>query len=226
MRERTFSKILRTFIWGVTFSGLFFSVNLSAQERTDEKAALEHIKQLKEGHVIVVLPSHLSKLNQLHRMRASPKNSERARKRYDKMYSELVAERDTQNRKLVEAFELYWTFCPHSFIYDFQLRYQPPDTNLAKVEPLPSANLPGSGYRIRLGTTESTSQFGVEALIFADPGGNDLKRPFPFYVKLNKRSWFNGLVSIFFPSAYTRKDEKDLVRSLNERVTAYYEEEI
>lgn len=223
MSDQTFSKIFTALILGFILGTAPFPQKAMAQERTDYEAAVEHIKELKEGHIIFILPSQLSKLNELHRMRQSPKASEKSRQRYDEMYREIITERDELHENIRQAFDSIWSFCPYHFIYDFQLRHQPPDTNFAQIKPLPPADLPGQGYRIRMGRTRSTAQFGVEALVVTDPEGNDLQRPFPFYVKLNKRTWFNGLVSIFFPSAYGKKDETDLIATLHRNFVMYYD---
>jgi len=222
MSETTFSKILYHLISAFIGVAVLFPAIVDAQGRSDEEAALFHIEALKEGHIIFILPAHLGKLNQLHRMRQAPENSEKARQRYDDMYRELIVERDSLHKNIRQAFEKQWTFCPYHFIYDFQLRTQPPDTNFAQVEPIAPADLPGAGYRIRIGKTRSTAHFGVEAMVVTDPDGTDLKRPFPFYVKLNKRTWLNGLVSIFFPSAYEKKDETDLIMDLHTSLERFY----
>lgn len=226
MPERTFSKILSLLILAFIGVATYGLSDLRAQERSDEDAARYHIEALKNGHIIFILPAHLGKLNQLHRMRTSTNNSAEIRKYYDKEYRELIAERDSLHKNIRKAFAEYWTFCPYHFIYDFQLRTQPPDTNFAQVEPIPPADLPGPGYRIRIGRTRSTAHFGVEAIVVTDPEGEDLKRPFPFYIKLNKRTWLNGLVSIFFPSAYGKKDASDLILDLHTALKKYYDDTV
>jgi len=223
MSEQTFSKIFLPLIMGFILGVAPFAQKGVAQDRKDQEAAVEHIKEIKNGHIIFVLPSQLNKLNELHRLRQSPKASAQTRQRYDEMYREIIAEREEYHTNIRQAFDSIWSFCPYAFIYDFQLRHQPPDTNLAQIEPIPSADLPGKGYRIRMGKTRSTAHFGVEALVVTDPEGNDLRRPFPFYVKLNKRTWLNGLVSIFFPSAYNKKDESDLIATLHLNFVKYYD---
>jgi hypothetical protein len=224
MVERSFTKIIPLLIFLFTAGTLISEVYAQSEERSDEYAAIKHISKIKKGHIIFILPSHLNKLNALHRMAHDPKDSESSRKKSLKKYEELIEERDEMHSEIRVALDSFWTFCPYYFIYDFQLRSSPPEKNFAKVQPLPSRDLPGEGYRVRMGRTESTAHFGVEAMVVTDPNGNDLKRPFPFYVKLNKRTWLNGLISIFLPSTYSRKEMSKLIRKLQARFERFYED--
>jgi len=223
MVERSFSKIIPLLIFLFSAWGLNFQLIAQTDDRRDEYAAIKHISKIKKGHIVVVLPSHLNKLNALHELARDPEKSESSRERSLKMYEELIEERDKLHSEIRTALDSYWTFCPYSFIYDFQLRSRPPEKNFAKVQPLPLRDLPGKGYRIRIGQTESTAHFGVEAMIVTDPQGNDLKRPFPFYVKFNKRTWLDGLFSIFLAFTYERREMSDLVRKLHARFEKFYE---
>jgi hypothetical protein len=221
MRDCLYTKIISA-LFGLGLLSCTYSANAQSSVATDSSAL--HIQNIKKGHIIFVLPSQLNKLTELYQIGHSDAHSQKGRERHLTMYKEVIKERDTLLREIQSAVDTLWDFCPYQFLYDFQLRTRPPDTLLAGLTPFPNEKLPGQGYRVRMGRTKATAHFGVEAMVVTDPDGRDLESPFPYYVKLNRRTWLNGLLSIFFPSSYEKKDASKLIRQLNENFRYFYAE--
>lgn len=221
MRDCLYTKIIPA-LFGLGF--FCFAIALSAQATATTDSSALHIQNIKKGHILFVLPSQLNKLSELYEIGHSESHSQQVRERHLAQYQEVLEERDALLTEIQSAVENQWGFCPYQFLYDFQLRSRPPDTLHSGLTPFPDENLPGEGYRVRMGRTKATAHFGIEALVVSDPRGRDLERPFPYYVKLNRHTWLTGLFSIFFPSIYERKDASDLIRQLNENFQSFYEE--
>lgn len=194
--------------------------------KSPEEVSKQHIVDLNNGSLTVVLTSDLKKLNELHSLSKSEHLSPVQRDRMSKQYQEVLYERNEFNDSLIRAVENIFTFCPVQFIYDFQLRAEEPEVNHAEAKPFSYQDLPGKEYRLRIGRTKAAEQFGIEALIIADDEGNDLEDPFPYYVKLNDRTWLTGLFSIFHPEGYKRKEASELIYNLQMQLDQYYRDKL
>lgn len=194
--------------------------------KSPEEVSKQHIVDLNNGSLTVVLTSDLKKLNELHSLSKSEHLSPVQRDRMSKQYQEVLSERNEFNDSLIRAVENIFTFCPVQFIYDFQLRAEEPEANHAEAKPFSYQDLPGKEYRLRIGRTKAAEQFGIEALILTDDQGNDLADPFPYYVRLNDRAWLGGLLSIFSPKAYGRRDASELIADLQYSLSQYHTETV
>lgn len=195
-------------------------------KKSPEEISKQHIMDLSNGSLTVVLTSDLKKLNELHSLSQSEHLSEAQRKRISRQYQEVLSARNEFNDSLIQAVKNIFTFCPVQFIYDFQLRNEKPELNHAKADPLLYQDLPGKEYRLRIGRTNEAEQFGIEALILTDDQGNDLTDPFPYYVRLNERAWLGGLLSIFSPKAYGRREASELIAELQYLLSQYYNQTV
>jgi hypothetical protein len=163
-------------------------------------------------------------LNELYALSQNDAISEKQRNRVLREYNELIARRDQFNHALIQAFDAHFNFCTYQLIYDYQLRIAKPVINHARAEPFTYKQMDGTEYRLRLGKTREAEQFGIQALVLTNDEGQDLSDPFPYYVRLNKRTWLEGLISIFNPDGYKRKDPEELVKQLNYQLWEFYNE--
>lgn len=187
--------------------------------------AKEHINALKEGYLTVVLPSEMRKLNELHKLSESESLSVAERERFKNEYDEVLTSRNAHNEAFIKAMKENFQFCDFQFIYDFQLRTEAPEVNYAEADPFEHKQIEGPEYRLRFGKTKEAEHFGIEAIVITDSKGKDLSRPFPYYVSLNKRTWLNGIISIFHPEGYGQKPPEELVAQLQSNLSYFYIEE-
>ena len=180
------------------------------------------IEALREGKLLVVIPSHIKTLNELHRLSQSDDLSSEQKVALKRRYEETIEDRDSLHKELSDAFDKLYTFSDYEFIYDYQLRSKAPQLNNAKAPPIAISDLSSFTHRLRLGKTREVQQFGVQAIILTDREGQDLADPFPYYVKLNHRTWLNGLFSIFNPEGYRRRSGEELVERLNNKLEKFY----
>lgn len=187
--------------------------------------AKEHINALKEGYLTVVLPSEMRKLNELYKLSRSESLSVAKKERFKNKYDEVLAGRKEHNAAFIKAMKENFQFCDFQFIYDFQLRSAEPEVNYAEAVPFDYKQLEGPEYRLRFGKTKEAEHFGIEAIVITNSKGEDLSRPFPYYVSLNKRTWLDGIISIFHPEGYNQKPPEKLVAQLQSNLSYFYIEE-
>ncbi len=209
----------RTFLLGLLL--LLGAGSLWAQSEARLNAEKE-IKELRTGKLLVIIPSHLKTLNELHRLSQSEDLAPEQKAALQERYQSTIADRDTFHAELEAAFDTMYSFSDYAFIYDYQLRSKAPEQNFAEAPPIAVEDLSAFTHRLRVGKTRSAQQFGVQAIIITDEEGNDLSDPFPYYVKLNHKTWLNGLFAIFNPDGYRRRTGEELVERLNKHLEKFY----
>ena len=211
-------KIHRSVIVLLTF---ILCLGVKSQEVNPElnpkQLAAKQIEQIKKGSVTFVLPSELKKLNELYRLSRSEDLSERQRRKFESRYHSQLQERIEFNHDLMNAVNAFFTFTKSQFIYDYQLRSEPPEENFAEAPPFEYVDLPGPEYRLRIGKTKAVENFGIRALILTDSTGKDLASPFPYYVRRNRYFWQQAN---FFLDL--KKDPYELIEELNEQLSSFY----
>jgi hypothetical protein len=123
MREYFMKK---TIIWGVFFLTISWKVSaqalknewslLSTQEKN--KLALEHALSLKNGCLVVILPTYDKKIAHLQSLIGAPQVSVKKKKRLEKLMVETLADRDTTNVKFMQNFPKGYQFSSLYFLYN------------------------------------------------------------------------------------------------------------
>lgn len=189
---------------------------------TSLPTAPDHIQALRNGHLTIVIPYELNKLNELKKIMESESLSERQKRRARRIYEETIQERRTLESEVRTAIEQEFDFTDTRLIYDFELRSKLPGDLALAPDPLDPPPGEGKEYQLRFGKTQSAQNFGVEAAVITDAEGNQLPGPFPYYVKLNKKTWLYGIFSIISTDFYNRKDGSEILQEFDEKLTEYY----
>lgn len=221
-------KVHIVFVFIIT--NLFCGLNVYAQELSySERKAIAHeaIKELKEGTLVLRLKSKQTKLVALNDLLAKEGLSAKERNNIEKRIETTISERDAYNKSLVDAFEDKFTFAEVYYMYDtasIALKSGVREgiflNNNLQLDP--SIIIPeGAFFVAKTGTTNSTSTTGVEAVIIMDGQFNDLQRPFPYYVRVN--SIERLFVRIFRPKKLVRKDSREIVKKLEEKLWRFWQ---
>ena len=193
----------------------------------DQARAEAAIKTLREGVLLVRLPSHQKKAAALQRLLDSPEVDESRKNAIRRELESTLAEASYRNRRLIQAFGRYYDFSPVLFLYD---------TGSTAVADGQRAGMflddslridPALGFGeepfffARIGYTDETSSSGAaDALILSDRNFGDLSDPFPnnFYISTTKL-----VISRFFsPSTADDKYYRQLVSKLDRQLKKFY----
>lgn len=177
-------------------------------------SAEEQIVELKEGLLIVILPSFSKKIQSLEAARSQVKNE----KRLNKLIANAKWERDSFQMELMNAIEEMYTFSNYAYLVDTHLKtFFRGNWSHVKY---------GTDYRdqpdmnkvffIRNGETPN----GAQALLICDHQVNALTKPFPYFVRLN--SFVSIFESFFKPTPIKWKPLSETITKLNARLEAYY----
>jgi hypothetical protein len=156
--------------------------SLHAQEVSETpldplQQAIVHIEQLKQGVLIVRLPSFRNQLRALDNRRNAAKQQQ-----------ELLEDREHFARQIISAFRDTFRFCQTLYTYDTAMTLISEghrsgfllDDSLLVVNPDIAIPKGMPVYTLRLGITNYETTTRRTAFIFTDQQGNDLDKPFPF----------------------------------------------
>ena len=145
--------------------------------------AAQHLDQLKEGVLVVRLPSFRNQLEALGR------NADRSNAKK----TELLEDREHFARHIMDAFADTFTFCPVLFVFDTAMAsitrgdrsgyFLDYSLDIDSSQEIPDHK---AIYTLRLGLTDYATTARRTSFIFTDDQGNDLENPFPY-----SRSIFN-----------------------------------
>ena len=216
------------------FSILMFSLSLSnltaqsaraAQEAREERAR-QAINKLKNGYLLVRLPSKHNKLSELERLSKSMELDAATKKKLRQRYDETIADRDAFNKNMMAAFNEHYQFSEVFFFYDTS-SLAIKSGQLGKVfldEALqPTIDLPEpdkSFLVLRSGTTDPSVTSGIEAMVVMDAHFVDLERPFPYYIKL--KSLGHILEALFAPKKRVIKSATSIAKELDAKLNRFY----
>lgn len=197
-----------------------------SKENPRRAAAVAAIRTLKEGVLLVRLPSNHRKMQELERLLDEPSLDERRRKQLRTRLESLREDTRSFARTLRDAFLERYDFSDVLFLYDtvsWQTVQRHPagyflDSNL---QPDPTLARPHDRYLFaRMGHTNPEGGQGIEALVISDAQLKDLQSPFPYY------SMVNTLGAVFdtvlgSPKA-RRKHTFKMVARLNKQLHRFY----
>lgn len=195
-----------------------------------DKQAIRHIIDMKEGVLLVRLPSFS---NQLEVLEQSMKGKRRNR-RLQKRKEGLLADRKNFARHLMTAFRDTFSFSRVMFMYDTAMT-QLLDGRTSgflldeNLELDPQLALPKSKpvYTLRIGLTDYETSTRRMAMIVTDAENNDLQRPFPYARAIFQLEPFNLKRTFGISDFYNGMDERwalQLVGGMHAKFMSFYEQ--
>lgn len=199
---------------------------------TNRYAATEQIKALRTGALVV-------------RLKTNDKSIEAYRRSgRDELADKIIAERETQNLKIAEAFKYYFTFCKVYFIYAkntdalvkgdqniFLNEKLQPDTTIKLKENFYliaeygsfTSNERTDEYRYNgvYNTEPSNSTASTSSLVILDTTLTQLREPFPFYVPVYLNGFNKGAsqLSLNLEKFYTTAMYKEKVKEIKRKTS-------
>lgn len=171
------------------------------------------IRNLKNGTLVILLTSHKNKLEYLKSKKAVT------------AVTDIETERDSINKKMIAAFNANITFCKIVYAYDYLLpelvagntKSMALDDNLNPTD-MPNGVLPTLFLR------KDELNSGLSAFIFLDPRGQNMQRPFPYYVKVN--SLLKVITSIIPSKDGVARDFSKTAKKMEKNLTKYYKKNV
>jgi hypothetical protein len=191
------------------------------------QAAAQQIQDLKSGTLIIRLASNYRKIKAMEDLILSETVSASSKKRLEAQLADTKKETNDRNSAIISAFQEEFTFSKVLFMHDtamVRLKAGAPDHLFLSAEMTPADHIQrpeGPFFLLRIGKTRLEEQSRLDALVFMDESGEDLKRPFPYYLKINT---FTYLIDrIFYPSGAFQKNIESRVKKLERRLRSFYE---
>lgn len=209
------------------FTLLLFAGLPSVAAQSAEERAEEAIKRLKEGTLLVRLPSRQRKIDAMEEVLSGYAPDDKRRARMERLLQETRVEAATFNRNMMTAFRDSFDFAEVRFFYD----YNTPKLKAGESAGLflnetlradPSIQLPdGSYYILGFGQTHKEYSDGLEAMFIMSSDFERMGPPFPYYQRLNDFAAFMG--SIFPAPNQEMRDALRLVGKLDQKLDKFHE---
>ncbi|MFM9949833.1 MAG: hypothetical protein ACKV1O_17995 [Saprospiraceae bacterium] len=190
------------------------------------RQAFEAAKALKEGVLVVCLPSNNKKIKALSALLDNPQVNENEKMRIRKQLETTESESRSDNLTTITAFRQEYRFSEVYFAYDtaiVQLRKGINDGHFLNdaLETDPKVSLAGKNWFVlRIGYTDATQSSGAEAFILSDSSLNELQPPFPAAVRLDNLGYL--INKTLAPEIASRKRMTKAVRKLQEKLGEFY----
>ena len=154
--------------------------------------AYEAIKALKNGDILVALPSEKRKLTEIENSLQFDKLSDKERSRLIDLKEKTIEDRDEFNRGLITAMQSHFDFCNYLFTYDFHIKEILEGTDKGifinteleydkSIKPMTS-----NRFILYKGTTNPSTTQGISAMILKNDDNTPLFGPLPYYARINK----------------------------------------
>lgn len=206
---------------------LSFSCAVFAQETEEpvgpRRQAYETAQALKQGTLIVVLPSHSNKIKAMKAMLDNPSVGDKDKERIGKQLETTMTEGRLNNRITIGAFREFYRFSEVYFAYDTattQLRNGITEdfflNDSLEVDEQLSVPAGKAWFTLRTGYMDAADSSGAEAFILSDRDFKELPPPFPGAVRLDN---VNFLINrTLAPEIAVRKRMGKAVKKLEERL--------
>ncbi len=208
---------------------VFFCIQFThAQERSrveQENRAVKAIQDLKDGVLILRLPSNAKKIKAMEDLLASD-ISAKDKARVKKQIESIRTKNKEENAAFAAAFGQHFTFSPVYIIYDTTttalLAGEEGNYLLnPQLQPVPSGEIRDKSFLIaRLGRTDRSNTSGAEAIVLMDQNLQDLSNPFPYAAKLNSLGY--ALNRILIPEVAFDKRLAKVVTKLDRSLKRFY----
>ena len=193
------------------------------------RKAYESIKALKEGILVVCLPSNHNKIKALSALLNNPQVGETEKKRIQEQLATTISESQSDNKITIAAFRQEYRFSEIYFAYDtavIQLRNGIPGGFFLNdsLEVVPRTSLAGKPWFVlRMGYTDATQNSGAEAFMLSDSNLNELPPPFPAAIRFDNLSYL--INRALAPEIAVRKRMTKVAKKLQQKLGDFYGEE-
>jgi len=201
-------------------------LNAQPADTWNGRKAFEAAKALKEGVLVVCLPSNNNKIKALSALLDNPQVGENEKKRIRIQLATTESESRSDNQTTIVAFRQEYRFSEVYFTYDTaitQLRKGITDGYFLNdtLETAPGVSLDGkTWFVLRMGYTDAAQSSGAEALILSDSNLSELAPPFPAAVRLDNLGYL--INRALAPEIAARKRMTRAVRKLQEKLADFY----
>lgn len=190
-----------------------FQVSLFAQSA--KEIAQKQIMDLKNGYLIVLVETNQNKIHALEKAKLQSNNHSNI----DESIKELKEQSIISRKKIKLAFDSFYVFSKVLFFpdslysnksiprYFYNDQWELVEKNL---EDLPY-------FYFNKGITQSV---GLEAYIIRNHDGNDLKPPFPYYVRRNHI--FNSFLNVFDQSKDANRQISSIIKKVQSKLKKFY----
>ena len=201
-----------------------------SEEWTSEERqanALEAIKDLKAGVLIIRLPTLQRKIEELTRLSESEKLSKGQRKRYGKLLRQAMEERDRDRKAYMDAFNELYTFSEVLYTSDTSTLTLKRGVESGyflneQMEVEPSISIAGRPYFImKMGTIQQKDNLsGVEAALILNRDFELMRSPFPFYAKTKPFGY--AFKDIAAPKKASSNTAKRVAQTFEDKLWIFY----
>ena len=171
------------------------------------------IHQLKNGYLIVRLPSNKNKIDTLQNMIARAEEGA-GKKRLSNLLTEAIEQRDSTRSDYMNAFKQYYNFSKVAFIMDYDSRQKSTARYFGLDEELVSVDVINSEpvYYLHF---ERTSDSKIDAAVIYDAQQRRIPRPFP-------NNFARGGISFLFVSIEGKSFADWRVKKMNKQLHKFY----
>ena len=220
-----------SYIWLIIFCFFFSFANAQEEKPTRRDTAFAEIKNLKESTLVVRLTSHHKKVQALQKLANNPELAKRKKERIRHQIATTLAETAYENKLIYQAFEKYYKFSKVLFMYDTAT------ITLIKEKRRNGLFLDGNlvidqsltiqtedFFMLKFDRTDPTTTAAADAMIITDRDFQDLKRPFPYAVKMTSFSFV--MDSVFSPKEAFEKNMNTRVKKLARQLNAFHKKAV
>ena len=203
---------------------------LPEQPNEVEKTSLKNaINAIKNGALIVQLPTRTKKLNKMREVLNNPNTDANSKERLQLLIDKTEQTTANDNRLLVENLHKIYTFSKFYVLYDTEMEAFEKGSRKGiflneKMEIDPSIELTEKEYCFLMeGLTSSGTQNyknSLEAFIILNQNKQRLINPFPYYYRINSLKY--TVNSIFDKKNAKGRHLGDIVKKLNVRLKEYH----
>ena len=194
------------------------------------EASTQSIKELKQGVLVVIIPSYHQKIKALEELVNDPKTKTSVKNRNKKLIESTRVDQQKTAQEIQKDFTENYNFSELAFIYDtttVHLLKNGIKKGVFLKDEQQIDLTDKSVFFLRYGHTDRTTTTGRAGWIVTDNQLQDLQKPFPYYVtvfqplKMILRSFFTASQNIDITKSGNEKDGIGLV--INEKFWTYYD---
>lgn len=171
------------------------------------------IHQLKNGYLIVRLPSYKNKIDTLQNMIARAEEGA-GKKRLSSLLTEAIEQRDSTRSDYMNAFRQYYNFSKVAFIMDYDSRQKSKGRYFGFADEPVSIDVISSEpvYYLHF---ERTTDSKIDAVVIYDAEQRRIPRPFP-------NNFARGGISFLFVSVEGKSFAEWRVKKMNKQLHKFY----
>ena len=216
--------VIKLLFFSSVLAGAQESLEHSGKER--KKIAAEQIKKLREGVLVVRLPSNQRKIDALQALIDGGELNEKDQQRMEGQLNETIENTRKANKRIITGFNQHYNYSEVVFMLDTAVhalkRGQHTDIFLNDSLVLdPAIKLKGRDFFIlRFGKLSQENSTGFQAIILSDANFKDLYKPLPYFVRINRLGSIIGTI-LPRPEQAQRNVDKIVIK-LNKNLRRFY----